>query len=73
MVVKTLSVYIAILGWLKLNTLYGIVSTYYLLIKFLTAHVISEVHGNQSLVKKCYIVSLQVRPPDAILVEGLDT
>lgn len=41
--------------------------------KFLIAHGIGVVHGNEAFTKQCYMASLQARPPNAIPVECLDT
>lgn len=73
MVMKTPSTYNAILVRLCLKAVCIIIFTYHLLIKFLTAHGVSEIHGNQALAKHYYMVSLQARPPGTILVESLVT
>ena len=74
------STYNIILGRLALNRLRATTSTYYLKVKFPTAHGIGEIKGDQVLAKECYQVALasgknhiwMVNEPKPIL-ESLET
>ena len=52
------STYNIILGRPALNRLRAATSTYYLKVKFPTAHRVREIRGNQVLAKECYQAAL---------------
>lgn len=75
-VVKISLAYNILFGRLGLNKLWVVVSIHYLLMRFPTPQVVGEVHGNQALAKKCYLMAHQVGhtdPLDSLPIKGLDT
>ena len=63
LVVKVPLAYNAILRCPVLNAFQAVVSTYHLLVKFLTPYGVGEMRGDQLLARKCYFASLQTLPP----------
>ena len=58
LIVDCPSTYNIILGRPTLNKLRAVTSTYYLKVKFPTAHVVGEIKGDQVLVRMCYQATL---------------
>ena len=58
LIVDCPSTYNIILGRLALNRLRAVTSTYYLKVKFPTAHRVGEIRGDQVLVRECYQAAL---------------
>ena len=58
LVIKVPSAYNAILGHPGLNAFRAVVSTYHLLVKFLTPYGVGEMQGDQLLARQCYSASL---------------
>ena len=54
LIVDCPSTYNIILGRPALNKLRAVMSTYYLKVKFPTAHGVEEIRGDQVLAKECY-------------------
>ena len=48
-------------------------STYHLLVKFLTPQGVDEIRENQLLARQCYSTSLQASPPEALSLEPMDS
>ena len=58
LIVNCLSTYNIIIGRPALNKLRAVTSTYYLKMKFSTAHGIGEIRGDQVLARECYQATL---------------
>ena len=58
LIVNCLSTYNIIIGRPALNKLRAVTSTYYLKMKFSTAHRIGEIRGDQVLARECYQATL---------------
>ena len=58
LIVDCPSTYNIILGRPALNKLRAVMSTYYLKVKFLAAHMVGEIRGDQVLARECYQVAL---------------
>ncbi|XP_059450872.1 uncharacterized protein LOC132181637 [Corylus avellana] len=65
LVVDRPSAYNVIIGWLALNKLKVVTSTYHLKMKFSTEEGVGEVKGDLIVARKCYITSLK-KPSEAI-------
>ena len=61
LIVDCPSTYNIILGRPTLNKLRAVTSTYYLKVKFPTAHGVGEIKGDQGLVRECYQTALVSR------------
>lgn len=59
LVLKVLSTYNAMIGWLFLRIAQAVVSTYYLKVKFLLDHRVREMSGYQVEVGECYFNSIR--------------
>ena len=72
-IVRIPSAYNVILERPKLNALRAVVLTYHLLARFPTRHGVGEMHGDQQLVRCCFLVSTQNnKPEDSLPVDKLD-
>ena len=60
LVVDCLSTYNAILGGPTLNSWKAVISTYHLMIKFLTNYAVGELSGNQVAASKSYIDMMEI-------------
>ena len=49
------------------------VSTYHLLVKFPTPYGVGEIRGDQLLARQCYYASLWTQPPEALILEIMDS
>ena len=54
------SAYNAIIGWLTLNALRAVVSTYHLAMKFPVGDLVGEVRSGQAESRQCYAMSIRV-------------
>ena len=66
------SMYNVILGRLMLNKLKAGTSTYYLKVKFPTAHSIREIRGDLVLARKCYQAALALRENHTWMIDELE-
>ena len=72
-VVQVPSAYNTILERSGLNTLRAIVSTYHLLVRFLTKNRAGEIHGDQQLTRQCFQISIQSNESkNSLTVDKLD-
>ena len=72
-VVRVSSAYNTILGRPGLNTFRAVVSTYHILVKFLTPHGFGNIWRNQLLAQQCYSASLWTPPPETLSLETMDS
>ena len=73
MVVQVPSTYNAILGRTGLNALRAIVSTYHLLVRFLTKNEVEKIRGDQQLARRCFQISARSNESkDSLTVDKLD-
>ena len=70
--VRIPSAYNAILGRPGLNALWAIVSTYHLLVRFLTRYGVGELRGDQQLAKRCFSIASEQTKEHSPL-ESLDS
>ena len=67
------STYNAILGRSELNILRVIVSTHHLLVWFSTKNNVGEMHGDQQLTRRCFMISAQNnKPENSLSADKLD-
>ena len=72
LVIKVPLAYNAILRRLGLNGFLAVVSTYHLLMKFLTPYEVDEMRGDQLLAWQCYSASLRTQPLEVFSLEIMD-
>ena len=72
-VVRVPSTYNAILDRPSLNALQAVISTFHLLMKFLTPNGTGEDQADQMIARQCYSASLKAAPREALSIEVLDT
>ena len=63
LVVRVPSIYNAILNRSGLNTLKAIISTYYLLVYFLTKKGIGEIRGDQMVARQYFMIFAKIKQP----------
>ena len=73
LVIKVPSAKNAILGRLGLNAFRAMVSTYHLLVKFLTPHGVDKMRRDQLLARQCYSALLWTQPSKALSFEIMDS
>lgn len=74
LVIKILSTYNTILGWIRLNMMQAVVSIYHLMMRFPTSNNVGEVRGNEAMAQQCNIATFgkNIKPLEMLPIEGLD-
>ena len=73
LIVNCPSTYNIILGRPARNRLRAITSTYYLKVKFSTAHKVGEIRGDQVLARGCYQAALAFRENHTLVINELES
>ena len=72
LIVDAPSAYNMLLGRPSLNAIKSIPSTYHMIIKFPTIHMVGMVRRDQRVSRECYTASMKQRPVDNVNVDELD-